>query len=74
MKKLDIEKVSQVDSDAVIGRYKAEYSDIIERDIRLSAQNDKLLGIIQYAFAMDPDAFPKDFVIEEVENDGTDNK
>lgn len=73
MKKLDVNKLSQVDSDAVIGRYKAEYADIIERDIRLSAQNDKLMGIIQYAFAMDPDAFPKDFIIEEEEN-GTDNK
>lgn len=73
MKKLDVNKLSQVDSDAVIGRYKAEYDDIIERDIRLSAQNDKLMGIIQYAFAMDPDAFPKDFIIEEDEN-GTDNK
>lgn len=73
MKKLDVNKLSQVDSDAVIGRYKAEYADIIERDIRLSAQNDKLMGIIQYAFAMDPDTFPKDFIIEEEEN-GTDNK
>jgi len=73
MKKLDVNKLSQVDSDAVIGRYKAEYADIIERDIRLSAQNDKLMGIIQMAFTMDPDAFPKDFVIEEDEN-GTDNK
>ena len=74
MKKLDTEKLNTVNSNLVIAKYQAEYVKKLDENIRLSAQNEKLMGIIQMAFTMDPDAFPKDFVIEEVEDNGTNNK
>jgi len=75
LKKLNEKKITTIDSDVVINKYQSEYINVFDQNIKLSALNDKYLGIIQYAYAMDPDAFPAEFTIEEKENgNGTDNK
>jgi len=75
MKKLNEKKITTIDSDVVINKYQSEYVNIVDQNIKLSALNDKYLGIIEYAYAMDPDAFPKEFTVEEKENsNGTDNE
>jgi len=73
MKKLDMQKLTTVESDVVISKYQGEYAKLLDQNIRLSSTVDKLTAIIQMAFVNNPDAFPKNFVIEEG-NNGTDNK